>query len=142
MERDVSESLEWLWNQCDSDIGLSSNFGVMADCSASLGSTMWRDHFNEYLMHAISRKREIEKVFYKLSDLHQNVLFACFGWTSLGMFPPLLRNVYGEYTPIVLYFHPGDNKESRAKWKEEARQLYRAAIIEFYTIQKQNKRRK
>jgi hypothetical protein len=150
-ERRTQEALEWYWHQSMSDIGIQSNWCAMIQ-EASVSKVKHNqikssiiDYYSDKQMQAVNRRREIEKIFFKLSEQQRNVLYARFGWIlrtdpgeeeHLDLVLSQLRSSFGEYAPIVCHLHPNwfqkKQKNKKFIYLEEARMLYREAIIAFH----------
>lgn len=70
--------LEWLFNQSEADCGLKSNWNAMVRASL-LPSSGWNDPYNPFVLQAIDKRRDILKAYYKLTQAHQNCLYALYG---------------------------------------------------------------
>lgn len=141
----VQKDLEWLWHESEAAIGMRSNWPeqIRVQCKLKLD-----DLHNSLIqcLGVIDKRREIERTFYLLSIKEQNVLFAQFGWRSLGTFDPDLRRAFARYTPLVCHCHPEvindnnmidkSNKKYHAAWLEEGRLLFRQAIMAFWAGRK------
>lgn len=104
-----------------------------------MGQTAARDYYTDRQMEAVNTKREIEKIYFALPNQHKDTLFAKYGWKTLNTFSPNLKNIFGEYLPIVVHQHPNvssnkDQQQNRIKYLEQARISYREAIIAYYQI--------
>ena len=131
--------LQWLWGEADSVFGQRSNFSDQIRIQNKLTKDAWWDAIHK-TVNAVDKRRKIEKVYYSLSQRHQDVLFVHLGWKGKNTFPPEIINKFGEYTPDVVAFNPiifqSDNqdkilKERKAVLLERARLDYRNAVIAY-----------
>lgn len=134
IEDKAQKDLEWYWNESISDLGIKSNWGL-TESEAIFGAAVCRDYYTQRQMRAVSDRREIEKVLFSLSDRQIRTLYSIYGWLPIGKVPPLVRNAFAKYSPIVIHFYPDfaekSNKDKKVFYLEQARLYYRDAILAF-----------
>ncbi len=145
--------LEWLFNQADSDCGLKSNWNAMVR-SALLPGGGWSDPYNPFILQAIDKRREIATAYYKLSQGHQNCLYALYGPAPI---PFAVEKVFKELAGAalmvkvsappdliklcqrVLQFKASNqDKMQISQIRMEALSLRKAALYEFRKAKKED----
>ncbi len=70
--------LIWIYNYADADCGLKSNWNSMVQASMCPGSA-YVDPYDSFILRAVEKRRDIEKVLWQLPKAHQDCLFSLYG---------------------------------------------------------------
>lgn len=78
LEKEVEFDLEWLFCRSMADIGIKSNWCAMVSVSQFGSSTNFIDNMNTFTLNCVERQNQLSKIYYKLSESTQDILYASF----------------------------------------------------------------